>query len=313
MVKSKHTYMMIKLFVYGLFIVSFLPSSVYAQNGNDMNERSFETPRTIQFSEESFMAAPSKPEMAVEDVVVFDEPEATVIEDVHGSQYINASIQNLSKLYWKKNTLDINNDEAIKNFLIINECSLYEEFYKDDFEWKRIHDAARAMLKENKESFSDKFKILLPVNLGRYDIEKKGFPISESTSFTDLRRIELGSGYQGEICGIRRDIKYYPRNIVLSLSRPFDFNFIPLDEHIAQAFIIKRKYDNSSVNYLKNSIKDYDRPVFTRLRISLTSYQGQTKGTNNSTLAVMFGKIDGIDIFEDPYEKNLLTSVNFTN
>jgi hypothetical protein len=118
-----------------------------------------------------------------------------------------------------------------------------------------------------------------------------------------------GDNFQ-KICGKAQDIDFYPRNIVLALSTPFNFNFIEMDEHIAQAFIIRRKYEKINVPS-QIRLKDYSRPVYARLRVHLTSYQGKAKSRDNRDLAVMFGQIDGIDFFEDPYEEKLLKSIDF--
>ena len=298
-----------------VFLTLVIIPSAYAQEANQEAQESpsFVTPNSVQFGEDSFKVAPEARELQQDQIFVSDEPDITVIEDQYVGQYLVPSVENLSKLYWKKNTLDIENNEAVDNFLKINECEIYEEYYEDDFEWKRVRDAAKKMLNQNKADFPDKFKFILPVDLGRYDLEKKGFPLVSETAFVDLRRVEMGGGdNQKDICGTTLDIDYYPRNIVLALSNPFNFDFLQIDEHVAQAFIIRRKYEKAETgNELR--LRHYKRPVFARLRVHLTSYQGQTRGRDNNSLAVMFGRIEGIDFFEDPYEKKLLKSVDFTD
>lgn len=293
-----------------LFLMTFFSVSAYAQQGLSETQ-GFSTPNTFEFSEESFETAPQVNDSVSKDSFISDEPEVTVVEDRYAGQYLEPTVQNLSRLYWKKNTLDINNEKAIDNFLMINECDIYNEYYTDDFEWTRIRNAAQRMLMENKSEFPDKFKFLLPVDLGRYDLERKGFPLASDTGFIDLRRVEMGGGKNSyPICGKPTEIEFYPRNIVLALSNPFNFDFIPVDEHIAQAFIIRRKYEKFKMpNALR--LKGFKRLAYARVRVHLTSYQGEARGRENNVLAVMFGKIDGIDIFEDAYETKLLKSIDF--
>ncbi len=273
--------------------------------------KSFITPNSFSFESDTETIESKTNDTSNQNRFSTDEPDVTIIEDKYAGQYFTPSVQNLSKLYWNKNTLDLNNDIAVDNFLKINECNLYTDFYNDDFEWTRIRDAARKMLSTSKSSFPDKFKFLLPVELGRYDLEKKGFPLENDTAFIDLRRVEMGGGDNSEdICGSKYTIDFYPRNIVLALSSPFSFDFLPVDEHIAQAFLIRRKYDDFKVdNALR--LQGFDRIAYARLRVHLTSYQGQARGKENTMLAVMFGKIEGIDFFEDPYETKLLKSIDF--
>lgn len=308
-IRMKH---FLAIFIITLTLVPF----AYAQDLNgDPNKtestKSFVTPNSFSFESEKTLE--NNPVVNDKNQKVFStsEPDVTIIEDKYAGQYFTPSVQNLSKLYWNKNTLDLKNDIAVDNFLRINECELYTDFYNDDFEWTRVRNAAREMLSANKDSFPDKFKFLLPVELGRYDLEKKGFPLENNTAFVDLRRVEMGGGDNSEdICGAKHSIDFYPRNIVLALSSPFSFDFLPVDEHIAQAFLIRRKYDEFKVS---NSLRlqGFDRIAYARLRVHLTSYQGQARGKENNILAVMFGRIEGIDFFEDPYETKLLKSIDF--
>lgn len=237
--------------------------------------------------------------------------EMTVLEDKHAGKYAEPTVENISKLYWKKNVLKEDNDKAVDNFLRINECEMYENFYTDDFEWQRIREAARNMLTESKNEFSYKFKILVPIDLGRYDMLRKGFPLINKTAFKDLRRIEIGgNSNMSQLCGKEGAIEFYPRNLITILNKPFSYDFVELDEHVAQAYIIRQKYNPvRRPKELQN--KHFDRLAFARVRITFSEFQGITRGSDNFPLAVMFGKLDGIDIFEDADEKRLLLNTDY--
>jgi len=153
--------------------------------------------------------------------------------------------------------------------------------------------------------------VTVPIDLGRYDQMRKGFPLINKTAFKDLRRVEIGgNSYSESICGNNGVIEHYPRNLILILNKPFTFDFVGLDEHIAQAYIIRQKYEQTlRPRELKN--KEYDRLAYARIRITFSEYQGETKGRDNFPLGIMFGKLEGIDIFEDPVEKRLLASFDY--
>lgn len=239
------------------------------------------------------------------------EDEVTIVEDKYAGMYVEPTVQNISKLYWKKGALIESNDVAIDNFLLINECDMYKKFYKDDFEWQRIREAGREMIKKNKADFSNKFKMIVPIDLGRYDMMRKGFPLINKTAFKDLRRVEIGgNSNQRPVCDKEHIIEYYPRNLILILNKPFTYEFLHLDEHVAQAFIVRQKY-NEVRRPKELANKHFDRLAFARIRITFSEYQGETRGRDNFPLGIMFGKLDGIDIFEDPGEKRMLTSVDY--
>lgn len=292
------------LYSMSLFVLTLCPYSVYAQ-GSD-----FSAGQDIVFEGESLKSNNDKKSDTLSGMSADDVAEVTVMEDKYAGQYINPTVPNISKLYWKKNALSLKNNTAIDNFMLINECDIYTKFYNDDFEWERIRNAGRDMIKEQKEGFTDKFKMVIPIDLGRYDLERKGFPLINKTGFRDLRRVEIGGNkHLAKICEREGSIEHYPKNVILVLNKPFTYDFVELDEHVAQAFIIRQKYEaKNRPKELKN--KKFDRLAFARIRITFDKYQGETVSRNNAPVSIMFGKLDGIDIFEDADEKRLLSSID---
>jgi len=299
-----------KTLIFSFLLTISFSVSVAAQN--DL-EGSFTAGQSVGFKEKSFAQHETvTPEESMNQESFLKEEqenEGMVIEDKHAVNYLSPNIGNLSRLYWKKGALELSNDLAIDNYLFINECQIYNKFYEDEFEWMRVRSAAREMLKDNKDGFAEHFKILIPLDLGRYDMKRKGFPLVNNTAFRDLRRVEVGgANTKQEICGNKFGIDLYPRNIVLALNKPFNFQFLKLDEHIAQAFVIRRKYEKVEVPGTF-AFNKFERPVFARIRVKVNNYNGLTKNKKGQELAVMIGQIDGIDIFEDRGETRLLTSI----
>ncbi len=234
----------------------------------------------------------------------------TIVEDKYAGQYQRATVQNISKLYWMKGKFDFDDDHAIDMFIFINECEFYKKNYRDDFKWAKIRAATRDMIKEYLPTYSDKFKIIVPIDLGRYDIEKKGFPLINKTAFEDLRRVHVGGNYQ-DVCGETHEITGYPRNISLILHKPFNYNFFNIDEHLAQGYILRNNENRAKLppEFLRN--KTYNRLAFARFRLHVVDYQDDIKEGADLLSALMFGKIEGVDIFERPDETGLLSSVDF--
>ena len=298
-------YILLSLFIFCLS----LSGAAYAQE--TMSEDDFTAGSDITFDTDEEYKEEAKFKVSGEKPDIPKEVEVTIIEDKYAGQYIDPTVSNISKLYWKKDALTLENDTAIDNFLLINECDIYLKFFKDDFEWNRIREAGRDMLKKNKDQFSYKFKMLIPIDLGRYDMMRKGFPLVNRTAMKDLRRVEIGGNANvAKICNKKGAIEHYPKNIILILNKPFSYGFVELNEHIAQAFIVRHKYQK--IDLPKELVnKGFERLAFARIRITFADYQGETKGRDNFPLGIMFGRLDGIDIFEDASEKRLLTSVDY--
>lgn len=241
--------------------------------------------------------------------------EATVVENKsNDEEFVEGSAQNFSKLYWRLGALSVENEKAVDNFLLINECELYESFQFDEFLWYDLVTATKNMLKTKRNEFPNKFKFRFTIDLGRYDTSRIGFPLVSDTAILNLRRVEIGGNSLSEnICGMRnKEIEYYPRNVILVLNKPFTFELLELDEHLAQAFIVRRKYADYRLSDDEREA-GYKRPVYLQLRVEFSHFQGIEKGTyGKSNLAVVYGKIVGIDIFEDRYSKTLLKTVDFT-
>lgn len=239
--------------------------------------------------------------------------EVTILRDNYSGKYNLSTIENLSKLYWRLGAFDLEDDTAIANFLRINECSMYSEYLNDDLEWQQILKTMREHLAKNKDTYPLNYQFVLPLHLGRYDPVQQGFPLVDHTGFEDSKRIEVQSNDQEkEICHSKSATPDYPLGIVILLPQPFTMNFVKLDEHVAQAFILRKKAD-----YLKldegQRLKSHEREAFLRLRVTFSQYNGNLRGTDNQIMAILFGQIDGYEIFEDYAQKRLMLSVDLKN
>ena len=237
--------------------------------------------------------------------------ERTVLKDKYKGKYQTSDAESLSGLYWKQGLMDYQNKKMIDNYLLINECEYYKKYFNDDFKWLKIREAARKMISDQAPYFSDKFQIVIPISLGRYDSERKGFKVSEISKFKDFRRVVL-NGRDEEICGKRWIIEHYPRDAAVILNKPFNFDFFELDEHIAQAFILRF---NKGLTKKHEDVDDkkYKRVVFMRVRMTFLKYLRTIRRDHRTPAAVFFGQIDGFEIFENSDETGLLYTVDFDN
>ncbi|MEM6781147.1 MAG: DUF4852 domain-containing protein [Pseudomonadota bacterium] len=237
------------------------------------------------------------------------EREVTIIRDAHGDGYHNPTLKNLSRLYWRLNVFDPQDDVAIDNYLRINECDIFTAYSKDEFEWVQIRNAARRNLLSPETLISNKFKFVMPIYLGNYLPDQGGFEIIKNSGFPNLKRIEFVSPYTSKkICNTLVHIPDYEKNILLILEEPLDYTFVEMDDHVAQAFILRKQYESEKIDE-KLRLRRYQRQAFIRLRMTLHEYQGNIKGrTLDGNLAIIYGTLDGIDIFDDRDQKLLLAS-----
>lgn len=236
--------------------------------------------------------------------------EVTILRDDYAGKYNRATLENLSKLYWRLGAFDFEDNLAIGNYLKINDCKIFTEYLNDDLEWQQIVNVMKEHLKEKSGTFPLNYQFLLELHLDRYDSERGGFALVDKTGFIDAKRIEVDSiDASRDICYDAGTIKDYPKSVVILLPQPFTLNFVKLDEHVAQAYILRKKYEYSKLSD-ERKIKAYERDAYLRLRVTFSQYHGNLRGEQNQTMAILFGTIDGYEIFEDNGQKRLMVSVD---
>lgn len=222
------------------------------------------------------------------------ENEMTIMRDEYAGKYNVSNLENLSKLYWRLGAFDTGDERTIENFIKINDCKIYQTYWNNDIEWKKIVGSMRQYIEQAKATFPLNYQFTIEINLGKYDSEKGGFEIINGTGFSKTKLIHARSSNINRIpCKDKSMVETYPQSVLIKLKEPFDLNFIKIDEHVAQAFILNKKNDPK-------------RSAFLRLRISFDQYDGNIKGINNELYAVMRGNIDGFEVFEDRDQKSLL-------
>lgn len=240
------------------------------------------------------------------------EPDAdvTILRDEYAGKYSPSTLESLAKLYWRLGAFDMEDDEAIGNYIKIVECSLYAEYYTDDLEWREIVNAMRDHIAKTRDTFPVSIQFVLPVHLGKYDTTLGGFPLINKTGFKEAKRVQIDSvDRDREICHSRAAINDYPLSVMLIVQQPFTLDFVNIDEHVAQAYILRKKSEYSALpEHVR--LQKYERDAYLRLRISFSQYHGSIRGEQGRLLSILHGRIDGYDLFEDSAQKRLMLSVD---
>lgn len=224
----------------------------------------------------------------------------------------------LGHLYWAVNMYKLEDDTAVDEFMRLNECEIYKNFFSDEVEWADIRDATREFLRENKEDFPTRFEFVLPLMLLDYDEKRKAFEIRDKFKINSLRRFELFASDARRLRACTRDHMLhegYPRGIVLEFSRPFTLTHVPISEVKAYDYI-KRKLEYMKNNYPERSHtkkRMYDlRTAFLILKVKIFTY-GRFLGLNHYDIPLvqMMGVLEGYEIYEDRSKENIFYSQNY--
>ena len=214
--------------------------------------------------------------------------------------YEQPLMKKLSQLYWAIDYNDINNNQVVDNFLMINECEIYKSYSTNEFEWKDIREAGREFIKKNKKTFPLRFEFIQPIKLGEYDVATSRFAILKDYQVEGIRRFEMYSPeYAAEICGEGWNIEGYPRGVVIELNRPFTLTHLTVEPALAQQFIEEslktfRSLDESS----QTQAKLYDtRDAYLIMKIKIFSSNGEALMQDGIKLANVMGVLEGFDVY----------------
>jgi hypothetical protein len=289
--------------------LAFLIISASAAKAQELAEAPFVAPTASPMPREAKPSAP-RVNQSLPPQASMDRNEVTILRDNYAGKYNMATLENLSKMYWRLGAFDMQDDLAVGNYVKITDCKIYTNFVNDDLEWSKIVNTVRGQLDQARGTFPLNFQFLIELNLGRYDPARGGFPLTNKTGFKDAKRIEVDSmDARKEICYDPKAILDYPKSIFILLPQPFSLDFIKLDEHVAQAYILRKKSEYSQLPE-EVRVRRYERDAFLRLRVTFNQYHGNLEGPNNMLMGILFGKIDGYEIFEDSGQKRLMLSVD---
>ena len=232
--------------------------------------------------------------------------------------YEEPTVKNYSYLFWAVNMYKFEDDEAVDEFMRINECEIFKNYASDELEWKQIREATREFLRDNKEDFPTRFEFMMPLKLLDYDEERQAFEIQDEFKIESLRRFEFFSkDFNMHPCSKDHIVaRGYPRVLVLEFSRPFNLVHVPMQRSVALDYI-KRKMDLFHKKYEVQQTRTRARMYAMRdatlvMKVKIFSY-GKMLGVNNYGYGVvqMMGVLEGFEIYETSEKQNLFFAQNY--
>lgn len=231
-------------------------------------------------------------------------------QEEKSEEYVEATLENFSRAYWRFRKFDIEDRDAIDNYMRINECDLYREYYHNEFEWSGIRNATKEFLIANKKKFPENFQFVQPISLGEYDFEKKGFNVAKEYRLNGVKRFEIASKSVGvDVCGDNMPIHNYPKVIALELTRPLIFEFFEVDPELAEEVLAEKMddYENlPAANKTRQSFLEA-REVVMVAKVKMFAYKpSDFQSRHGYYLAKMLGILEEIEVYADKDRKQLL-------
>lgn len=228
--------------------------------------------------------------------------------------YVQGNLKNFSRLYWAMNMLDMTNDEHIDNFMLINECDLYTDYFSNEFEWRTVRKSTRNFIRENIGEFPLYFEFMQPLKLGEYDFKMGSFTILPDYKIENMRRFEVmvpGSEIQ-KICGRSGMIEGYPKALLLEFNRPLHLVELPVKEELAKAYITNTVGALKKMKQeLQNKKNLYDRrDAYLVFKAKIVTFRGIDLGGEGYKRAKFVAILEGFDVYADQGKEMLLYTEN---
>lgn len=227
--------------------------------------------------------------------------------------YEKPTMEKLSQLYIGLSRVDLDNDLVVQEYLHINECDIVKKYFYNEFEWQKIRDLSRKYLKKKKNEFQTRFEVIQPIHLGEYDFERGGFEVVDDYKINGIRRFEvIAIDGDDKICGVRR-FHYFSTGLVVELSRPVTFDFMPMDDVSAKILLAeKNKEHKDDLKHAKKLDDVYEtRDVYMSLQVKFFASQGDVRMAEGGHRAKMLAVLEGLKIYQNLEKTKILYEKTF--
>lgn len=241
----------------------------------------------------------------------------SLVKTTKRHEYAPGNLSNISKLYWGIGLHDLKEDVLVDNYMRINECDIYINYFSDEFEWFDIRKKTRDYLKKNMVDFPLRLSFAQPINIGRYVPEEKGFEVVEKSNISRLSKFEVfASDYGQDVCetNYKESIQGYPKGLSIELSRPVFLDVVPMEPKIAERYIEERIIEYRKIDKKYRSGYDVSdlREVYMVMNVKFVASAGTVISQNDAQPMVkMLGILEGVEVYDDPNLQRLIFSESY--
>lgn len=231
---------------------------------------------------------------------------ATRVEDdpkgpVSGEAYATPTSKDLLQTLIMMQGDGVTDPVKVDDYARLMYCKLYQEKFKNDFEWNTIRSQITDRIKMRKEYYRKLYEIGGVIYLGRYNFETQDFPlVKRSSLFNVSSLVMLESAMASQSACFESYKNSFPTIFMAKLKQPLtvDRLKVPLDE--AEKLLEKM-----------GKAKNNDRRMYIRFRVRLNSLIAMPRANNKAPLEGNFmADVVAIDVFYDSEMKKYFSSVS---
>jgi hypothetical protein len=213
---------------------------------------------------------------------------ASAANDI-GEGYAATNFKELSQTMLLMGGLDINIPQVVDEYARLTYCGLYQQTFKNDFEWNKIRSQIVTRVLDKKEYYRVLYETTGVFKLGRYDSESRSFPFTPDSAMMNVGSMVLFSeaGYRS-YCGLDGQSPVFSPNISLNLNQPLTVSSLKLPQEEAEKLLARLAAMNNQ-----------DRQLYGRIRFRVTEAPGNTILFGQVQRTVLRGDITAVDFFLD--------------
>ncbi len=217
-----------------------------------------------------------------------------------GEAYGIPQLRDLVQTAIMMDALDIFDLKVVDEYAKLFYCELYQQKFKNDFEWNNIRQDITARITGKKEYYRILYQYVVPVYLGRYNFDTQDFPFKRQTAMIGIGAMELLSSsatkqaQQNIACFPQGKVqKSFPQNYMVKLSEALTLDRLKIPVATSEKFLAKMQ-----------AVNNIDRLVYLRFRVKLSAARkikssGKEVGAGFSGTGYFLGNITSIDVFLD--------------
>ncbi len=225
----------------------------------------------------------------------------------HATEHAELTYGNLVKTLIRFGAIDVNDDDVIDSVALVQECALYNHYFKNDFRWAEFQNAVRKSIRQEIETYPTAIAYKAILKLDRYDFDEKIFRFTSTSSPNNANTLTF-NGKIDAACeneGNKRNI--LPTMFRFVLDQPINLPGIPLGVDDGKALLERLKEDGNK-----------SRIIFAQFNMRITNIEKMSRPINNigfsanrltqgkGDIARIDARLISLDLYEDQDYKRLV-------
>ncbi len=162
--------------------------------------------------------------------------------------YAAANTSNLMLAMLRSNALDQSDPLVRNDYLLVQECDLYRDNFRDEFKMRRLEEAAAKTITKNRAGWPNAFTFNAPLRLDHYDFKSEQYLFDKDSQLLNVNSFVLLYSSESGICIPGKSLNRFPASIGVRIDQPISVSGIPLPQAQAETLLHDLQASGGSAN-----------------------------------------------------------------